>query len=144
MALVLHPKKVLILLDNSLKVFTCSEFLLHLPIDLNAELWFILIKELITESAEGGISSLSNLTSSGGKNQSLDQNPIRQVTDQAHEDALEKKVDHSREAELTRNVHEIGQNDEKKEIGSQHSQSNSKRASEKRVRLLSTAGISVG
>lgn len=117
---------------------------MHLPIDLNAELWFILIKELIAESAEVGISSLSNLTSSGGKNQSLDQNPIRQVTDQAHEDALEKKVDHSREAELTRNVHEIGQNDEKKEIGSQHSEANSKKASEKRVRLLSTAGISVG
>lgn len=78
---------------------------------------------------------LSNLTSSGGNNQLLDENPIREVTDEI---ALEKKEANSREVESTRKANEVGQVTAKRETGGRRSKA---RPSEKIVRLLSHAGI---
>ncbi|GFP92818.1 probable galacturonosyltransferase 4 [Phtheirospermum japonicum] len=57
------------------------------------------LTKIITESGEDGISK------------SLDENPIRQVTDQAHEAASETRVEKSKETKFTGN----GQNNVKKE-----------------------------
>ncbi|KAH6833570.1 galacturonosyltransferase 4 [Perilla frutescens var. hirtella] len=84
-------------------------------------------RQLAEESAEDGISILSNLTSGGGNNQSLDENPIRRVTDQVHEVALATNEESSREAELTKNVREVGQNDAKKEVRSHRSKAKSEK-----------------
>lgn len=94
--------------------------------------------ELITESEEDVISNLSTLSSSGGNNQSLDDNPIRQVTDQAHKAAVETGEENSREGVSTGNVRGVGQNNVKKEISSQHSKAKSESVSEKIVRLAYT------
>ncbi|XP_057765180.1 probable galacturonosyltransferase 4 isoform X2 [Salvia miltiorrhiza] len=72
---------------------------------------------------EDGISSLSNLSSG--------QNTIRQVIDQVHEVALEKKEENSREAELIGKVNEVEQNKAKTEIGSRRSKARSERPSER-------------
>lgn len=110
---------------------------MHLLTELIAGLWLILGIELIIESAEDGISNISDLSKSGGNNQSLDENPIREVTDEI---ALEKKEENTREADLPRKVNEIGQNNAKRETGSRRSKAKSERPSEKIVRLLSYAG----
>ncbi|KAL1559952.1 polygalacturonate 4-alpha-galacturonosyltransferase [Salvia divinorum] len=72
---------------------------------------------------EDGISSLSNLSSGG--------NTIRQVTDQEHEVALEKKEEYTRETELIGKVNEAEQNKAKREIGSRRSKGKSERPPER-------------
>ncbi|XP_047941280.1 probable galacturonosyltransferase 4 isoform X3 [Salvia hispanica] len=73
--------------------------------------------------AEDGISSLANLGSGG--------NTIRQVTDQEHEVALEKKEENTRETELIGKVNQAEQNKANREIVSRRSKGKSGRPLER-------------
>lgn len=84
--------------------------------------------DLITESAEVGNSNTSVLSG----NRSLDENPIRRVTDQVHNSAVETGAEKLKETESTGNV----PNDVKKDISSQQLKANSGIIPEKIVRRL--------
>ncbi|KAL0443082.1 UNVERIFIED_CONTAM: putative galacturonosyltransferase 4 [Sesamum latifolium] len=76
------------------------------------------------------ISSASNLRANGVENRSLDENPIRQVTNEVHEAAVETE---GKGPELTDwNISSVvGENDVKKEISSKHSEATSENVSNK-------------
>ncbi|KAL0398925.1 UNVERIFIED_CONTAM: putative galacturonosyltransferase 4 [Sesamum radiatum] len=86
----------------------------------------------MTELGEDGISSASNLRASGGENRSLDENPIRQVTNEMHEAAMETGEKGPEVTELTGNISRVvGENDVKKEISSKYSEGTSENVSNK-------------
>ncbi|KAI3456615.1 hypothetical protein Pfo_013278 [Paulownia fortunei] len=112
--------------------FYLLHFLLPLITEFNPGLLlFIQLMELITESAEDGISNSSTFSHSGGNHQSLDENPIRKVTDQAHKAAMETGKEYSKETGSIGNISGVRQTDVKKEISSQHSKGTSENESEK-------------
>ncbi|XP_011095868.1 probable galacturonosyltransferase 4 [Sesamum indicum] len=89
-------------------------------------------RQLAGESGEDGIASASNLRTRSGENQSLDENPIRQVTNEVHESAVETRGKSPEGTESTGNISRVvGENDVEKEISSKHSEGTSENVSNK-------------